>query len=72
MLVLSELQYPGWRASVDGLEVPIEAYHGLLRAVSLPAGEHTVRFRFVPLSLAAGLAISLMAGLAAVVVWRRA
>jgi uncharacterized membrane protein YfhO len=64
--------YPGWRASLDGGDVPIEPYLGLLRAVSLPAGEHTVRFSFVPLSLVAGLALALVAAFSAVAIWRRA
>jgi hypothetical protein len=71
-LVLSDPMYPGWRASLDGADVPIEPYLGVLRAVSVPAGEHTVRFRFVPLSLVVGLAIALAAALSAAQVWRRA
>ena len=71
-LVLSDPMYPGWRASVDGVDVPIDPYLGLLRAVALPAGDHTVRFSFVPLSLVAGLAMALVAALAAAAIWRRA
>jgi hypothetical protein len=70
-LVLSDPMYPGWRATIDGVDVPIEPYQGLLRAVLLPTGEHTVRFRFVPLSLIAGLVIALGAALGAVVSWKR-
>jgi hypothetical protein len=71
-LVLSDPMFPGWRADIDGEEIPIAAYRGVLRAVPLPAGEHAVRFRFVPLSLFVGLAVSLLAGLGAVWLWRRA
>jgi len=71
-LVLSDPMYPGWRASLDGADVPIEPYSGVLRAVSVPAGEHTVRFHFVPLSLVIGLAIALAAALSAALMWKRA
>jgi hypothetical protein len=70
-LVLSELFYPGWRASVDGQPVQIEPYQKLLRSVPLTGGDHVVQFRFVPLSLILGSAIALLAGAAAVVAWRR-
>ena len=71
-LVLSDPMYPGWRASLDGTDLPIEPYLTVLRSVSIPAGEHTVRFRFVPLSLVVGLAIALAAALSAARIWRRA
>jgi hypothetical protein len=71
-LVLSDPMYPGWHASLEGNDVPIEPYLGVLRAVSIPAGEHTVRFRFFPLSLVVGLAIALAAALSAALMWRRA
>jgi len=45
-LVLSELFYPGWRAWVDGKEVPILRANFLLRAVSLKSGNHQILFRF--------------------------
>lgn len=56
LLVLAEVDYPGWRARVDGVLQPVEAYDGLLRAVRLPAGDHRVIFDFRPASLLLGLA----------------
>lgn len=47
-LVLSELDFPGWRASVDGADLPIHRANGMFRAVCVPAGEHVVEFRFHP------------------------
>jgi hypothetical protein len=70
-LVLSELMYPGWKATVDGEEVAIEAYRGLLRSVQLQDGAHDVRFAFVPGSLFLGIAVALAAGLGVVSLWRR-
>ena len=64
LLVLRDTYYRGWRASVDGVEVPIWRTDYLFRGVEVPAGEHTVRFEFRPLSFRIGLAISILAWLA--------
>jgi hypothetical protein len=63
VLVLHDTYYPGWIAEVDGNRVPILRAEVLFRAVEVPAGRHTVVFRFEPLSLAnlAG-AVELVAG----------
>lgn len=60
ILVLSDSDYPGWRAEVDGDEAEIRRANGLFRAVVVPAGEHTVEFAFRPRSLVIGLLISLL------------
>jgi hypothetical protein len=57
LLVLSEVTYPGWRAWVDGHEVPLELTAGLLRSVRLDAGKHHVVVAYQPRSLAAGLGL---------------
>ncbi len=57
---LSEQFYPGWRASIDGVSVPIQPWSGAFQAVDVPAGEHRVQFRFASVSLAAGAAGSLL------------
>jgi len=66
-LVLTDAHYPGWRAVVDGLEVPIYRANLLFRAVYLPAGRHRVEFIYEPLSLKVGAAISLITLLALLV-----
>jgi hypothetical protein len=63
-LVLSDAFYPGWRASIDGQEVPIERANYLFRAVRLPAGDHVVRFWFAPVSLFVGGLVTLLSSLA--------
>jgi hypothetical protein len=57
-LVLSDSWYPGWRALVDGRDVPIERANLLFRAVALMPGEHTIEFRFEPASARRGLLAS--------------
>ena len=50
--VFSEIYFPwGWHAKVDGVPVEIGRVNYLLRAVKLPAGEHTVEMYFNPESL---------------------
>lgn len=59
LLVLADVYYPGWKAFVDGRESKIYRANYVMRAVFLQAGEHTVEFRYEPLSFKIGAAISL-------------
>jgi peroxiredoxin len=60
LLMLSEMYYPAWKAYVDGR--PVSLYKGdyMLRAVPVPAGDHTVELRYESPLLNAGVAISLV------------
>jgi hypothetical protein len=76
LLVLGEVWYPGWRALVDGLEVPIRRVEGTLRGVTLDPSAHTVEFGYRPWTAWAGFAISITTMLALLVYgvtrgWRR-
>ncbi|MFI3331789.1 MAG: YfhO family protein [Rikenellaceae bacterium] len=45
--IFSEIYYPkGWSAYIDGVEAPYFRANYILRAMELPAGEHTVEWRF--------------------------
>ncbi|MEM7532995.1 MAG: YfhO family protein [Chloroflexota bacterium] len=48
MLVLSEVWYPGWQATVNGEPTPVFRANGSLRAVPIPAGASTVHLWFEP------------------------
>ena len=67
LLVLTDLHYPGWKATVDGREVPIERVDYLLRGVPMPAGTHEVEFRYEPASFRAGWIISAVSTLAVLI-----
>jgi len=58
-LVLSDTDYPGWHATVDGQTVEIMRANLLFRAVHLDAGTHTVEFTYQPTTLHTGMLISL-------------
>ncbi|GIW10194.1 MAG: hypothetical protein KatS3mg061_1251 [Dehalococcoidia bacterium] len=58
ILVLAEVYYPGWRATVNGQPAEILRTQYTLRGVALPAGSHRVEFVFDPLAVKLGLAIS--------------
>ena len=60
LLMLSETYYPAWEAYVDGRPVPLYAADYMLRAVPVPAGDHTVELRYESWSLRTGIAISLV------------
>ena len=54
LLVLTDLMYPGWSVLVDGKPArPVTA--SMFRAVHVPAGQHTVVWRYRPTWLATGL-----------------
>ncbi len=60
MLMLSEVYYPAWKAYVDGKPVSTYRADYLLRAVSVPAGKHTVEFRYESKRLRIGIVVSLI------------
>ncbi len=69
LLVLSEVDYPGWRATVDGTPTSITRVDSVLRAVPVAAGTHTIEMVFAPSSLRWGALISGLALLAMVGGW---
>ncbi len=57
-LVLLDAAYPGWSVTVNGQESTLYRANYDFRAVYLPAGEHTVEFRFRMPGFEAGAAIT--------------
>jgi hypothetical protein len=69
--ILVEQFFPGWKVLIDGRSSNIERTEGTLQSVQVPTGEHTVEFRYDPLSLKAGAAISLLGVLGTLLVAMR-
>jgi hypothetical protein len=57
-LVMSEINYPGWKAYVNGKEVSILTGNYIFRVLPLPKGHHDVLLKFDPDSFRMGLIIS--------------
>ncbi len=49
--LFSDIYYPGWQCTIDGQPTEVLRANYVLRAVVLPAGKHTIEFRFDPQSL---------------------
>ncbi len=71
-LLQREAWYPGWRARVDGADVPVLHADSLFRAVALSPGEHDVDIYFDSSSFKRGALVSL-AGMVVIIgllLWR--
>jgi len=59
-LVVSEINYPGWVARMDGVNSPIYQTDYLLRGVALPAGKHTVVMEYTAPAFWRGVFVSVL------------
>jgi hypothetical protein len=64
VLVVTDAYYPGWAATLDGQPIELLRANGLVRAVAVPKGAHTVVMRYAPWTAKAGAAVSAAAVLA--------
>ena len=65
LLVVSELFYPGWHASVNAKTTTIWKVDGGLRGIVVPAGVSHVEMDYAPISFQCGLALSIASFLGA-------
>lgn len=42
----SQCYYPGWKAYVDGKETPVYIVDDVIMGADVPAGQHTIKFRY--------------------------
>ena len=62
--VFSEMYYKnGWKATIDGKEAEILNVNYVLRGLQIPAGKHTIEFKFEPEVVKTGSTIALMSSI---------
>jgi hypothetical protein len=66
LLFLSEVYAPGWRAFIEGQEIPVYRANVAFRAVPIPSGAHRVWLVYDPPLMRTGRLLSLLAALGAV------
>ncbi len=59
-VVISDVWYPGWKAWVDGLPVPVLRANYLFRAIEVDQGEHQVVMQYLPMEFYLGCLLSLV------------
>lgn len=62
VLFFSTTANPGWKAYLDGREVPIKIMRDSFLVVDVPRGEHELNFRFTPPGFESAKLISMVAG----------
>jgi len=71
LLFLSEVDYPGWKAYVNGEPRPILQGNYLFRVIEVPKGTYLVHFVFEPLSIKVGICVTVFT-LLLLLVWSAA
>jgi len=71
-LYLSEVNYPGWQATIDGQPANVLLADGLFSALDMPRGDHQVVLQYVPKPFYIGAAISAATLLGLAVAWASA
>ncbi len=57
-LIFADTNYPGWQALVDGKVVAISSYGSVFKSITVPSGEHEVKFVFWPTTIKVGLLLT--------------
>lgn len=68
-LLFSQAWYPGWKARVDGREVPLVRANYAFAAIDAPAGEHEIVLSYEPASWRLGLALAACGALGLAALW---
>ncbi|MFI5196624.1 MAG: YfhO family protein [Chitinophagales bacterium] len=64
LAVFSDIYYSkGWKAYMDGKETPIMKADYVLRAIKIPAGNHSIEFHFRPTSFYTGQKVAMLSSI---------
>ena len=64
MVILTDMYFPGWKATIDGRPAPVYEAYALVRGVVVEKGMHDIEFRYAPASILVGGILSALALLA--------
>ena len=67
-LVLAVPSFPGWVANLDGRTVPVRLFAGVMPAIRVGLGTHTLSYTYAPTSVRRGAMLSAL-GLLAALLW---
>ena len=74
-LVVTNIYYPGWQATIDGQKTKIYKANGIFQLIVVPEGSHRIEFNFRPRSFYNGAILSALALLttsaSAYLIWRK-
>jgi uncharacterized membrane protein YfhO len=59
LVILADVDYPGWRLTIDGEPAPIYRTNILMRGAAVKAGKHRLLYTYVPRSFTLGCCVSL-------------
>lgn len=57
-VILSEVNYPGWKAFIDSKEVDIQTHNDIFRSINVSKGKHKIEFVYDPFLFKLGALIS--------------
>jgi NO-binding membrane sensor protein with MHYT domain len=60
ILIMTQVWYPGWRARLDGKEIPLRKVDRAFCAMEVPPGEHQFEFQFRPTHFDEALLITVL------------
>ncbi len=67
LVVLSDVNYPGWNAFLDGVPTRIWEAYGSFRAVLAPAGTHRIEMRYEPFAVHLGAVLTALGAMASLI-----
>ena len=70
MVILADVWFPGWKATVDGKPAKIWNAYGGLRGVMVDGGQHEVLMAYRPMSVFGGAALGALGILLCIVLYR--
>ena len=56
--MVADAWFPGWRARIDGRDIPIHRVNQLLRGVIVDAGQHQIEMTFEPRGWRTGVSLT--------------